>query len=85
MTKLAYHLIVEMRKYDMSHYIIYDLERHNHDIEYYDIYITFKNYNEYTLFIAFFIVDMISFSIRSVRLNNIYIAIILEAEVLNYK
>ena len=74
-----------MRKYDIFHYIIYDLERNNHDIEYYNIYITFKNYNEYTLFIILFIVNVISFSIRSVRLNNIYIAIILEAEVLNYK
>ena len=74
-----------MRKYNISYYIIYDLERNNYNIKYYSIYITFKNYNEYTLFIILFIVDVISFSIRSVRLNNIYIAIILKTKVLNYK
>ena len=74
-----------MRKYDISHYIIYDLERNNYNIEYYNIYITFKNYNKYTLFIILSIANVISFSIRDIRLNNIYIAIILETKVLNYK
>ena len=74
-----------MRKYDISHYAIYDSKRNNYDIRYYNAYITFKNYNKYTLFIIFFIVDVISFSTRDVRLNNIYIAIILETKVLNYK
>ena len=74
-----------MRKYDISHYIIYNLERNNYNIEYYNIYITFKNYNKYTLFIILSIANVISFSIRDIRLNNIYIAIILETKVLNYK
>lgn len=74
-----------MRKFSMSHYQFYDPVTNNHGPKYNDAYISFINYDRYTLYINPFVIDVDAISILSIRLDDIYMALILESGLFSNK